>query len=161
MKHLKQIYLEMSFESVNSDLLDPRMFYKVESLVLNRNVMNIESGLFKKFKFLRFVLICKNLYILNDTFEKSADTSNMSLDLLKNNFKIIFILQLGFIEETSFTRIYEFPDEDLCLFKDFPHAQLVLPIILQKEPLKCTCTLKWLEIQFKMYGSFLRLTKDY
>lgn len=109
--------------------------------------MNIERSLFKKFKFLRFVLICKNLYILNDTFEKSDDTSNMSPDLLKNNFKIIFILQLGFIEETSITSIYEFPDEDLCLFKDFPHAQLVLPIILQKEPPQMYMHLKMASIQ--------------
>lgn len=42
--------------------------------------------------------------------DKSYDTSNMSLDMLKNNFEIILILQLGFIVEISFTKIYEFSD---------------------------------------------------
>lgn len=41
-------------------------------------------------------------------------------------------------------RSYEYPDEDFCLFKNFPHEKLVFPIIHSRESLNCSCTLLWL-----------------
>jgi hypothetical protein len=41
-----------------------------------------------------------------------------------------------------------YPEEDFCLFKNFPHSKLVVPKINTKPDLQCTCTLLWL-IQYK------------
>ena len=53
----------------------------------------------------------------------------------ENNARL-FILRLVYTKEmVSFDTIYEYPNEDLCLFKEFPHRQLVIPLFpfLEKE----------------------------
>jgi len=51
----------------------------------------------------------------------------------------------------SFIDIYTYPNEDICLFKDFPHSHLVFAYIFPDEKLKCTCTLKWLNLYVKHF----------
>ena len=54
-----------------------------------------------------------------------------------------------------FNRFYTFPNEDICLFKNFPHSQLVLPLIIfdpaNFRPNECTCTLIWLIQYYKLF----------
>ena len=57
---------------------------------------------------------------------------------------------------SSFNEAYMYPDEDICLYKDFPHRQLVFPSIVfaetfKKKTIKCTCSLLWLIQHGKMY----------
>ena len=54
-------------------------------------------------------------------------------------------------KEVSFDPIYEYPDEDVCLFKEFPHEHLVLPLIVSGKQLNCTCTLMWLQLNSHIY----------
>jgi hypothetical protein len=51
----------------------------------------------------------------------------------------------------SFEKVFDYPDEDLCLFKDFPHSHLVVPIISPGVKIACTCTLQWLEMYLHLY----------
>ena len=45
----------------------------------------------------------------------------------------------------SFTRAYEFPDADFCLFRRFPHGRLAFPVpIFARFAYKCTCTVRFL-----------------
>ena len=44
----------------------------------------------------------------------------------------------------NFGKIYEYPDTDICLFKDFPQNQLIFTQIIPGKRIKCTCTLLWL-----------------
>ena len=61
-----------------------------------------------------------------------------------------FKLRISDTNDTS----YAFPDEDFCLFKDFPHAKLVFPIINTRQTLPyCTCTLAYLLQYSKYYNS--------
>ena len=40
---------------------------------------------------------------------------------------------------------YTYPNKDFCLFKEFPHTQLVAALIkLGQSDIKCSCTLIWL-----------------
>jgi hypothetical protein len=60
------------------------------------------------------------------------------LDLIQNNkFHLISISH-------QFNYSYLFPDEDICLFKDFPFQRLIYPLIILSEKDKCTCLLLWL-----------------
>lgn len=181
--HLKVLFFELFFESVTAQFLDSKLFYKIESLILTRNVLSIESGLLKKFKFLRFIDI--NILNIRDFFH--TDTSwfkssfeieidfdmiiqnekKFTKELLKKYYKLIRFSRSGiccttnYFFDTSFVRTYEFPIEDICLFKSFPHSQLVLPIIIQDRELNCTCTIKWLQMHYNLYSSFFSLTKNY
>ena len=51
----------------------------------------------------------------------------------------------------SFEKVFDYPDEDLCLFKEFPHSHLVVPIISPGVKIACTCTLQWLEMYLHLY----------
>ena len=57
---------------------------------------------------------------------------------------------------SSFNPPYLYPDEDICLFRDFPHSQLVFPSIVfaetfKKTQVKCSCTIVWLIQHGKYY----------
>ncbi|CAF0901452.1 unnamed protein product, partial [Brachionus calyciflorus] len=45
---------------------------------------------------------------------------------------------------------YDYPDRDFCLFKDFPHTDLVFPIIEAPFRLNCSCTLIWLILNWEL-----------
>ena len=49
---------------------------------------------------------------------------------------------------------YTYPEEDFCLFKDFPHTQLVFPIIDSLHIHVCTCTLSWIVKYADMYQKY-------
>ena len=51
-----------------------------------------------------------------------------------------FLCNFFFLKGNS----YDYPQKDFCLFKDFPHNKLVMPIIKTKQNLECSCTLMWL-----------------
>ena len=63
--------------------------------------------------------------------------------------KIILIIFTEFFIE-GITSKYIYPNEDLCLFKDFPHKQLVIPSIFSLEEIECSCTLIWLMQNYKI-----------
>jgi hypothetical protein len=44
-----------------------------------------------------------------------------------------------------------YPNEDLCLFKNFPHERLVYPMLIPGKQLECTCTLYWLQSYAQRY----------
>ena len=44
----------------------------------------------------------------------------------------------------SFNVAYTYLDEDICLFKHFPHLQIVLPLIMYRGQVDCTCTVRFL-----------------
>lgn len=45
---------------------------------------------------------------------------------------------------------YFYGDEDFCLFKNFPHQNLIFPVIISPTNLACTCTLTWLILNWKL-----------
>ena len=154
-----------SFEIYNSELK------YLDSSLLNRYVfkdmkqftfmsltsnVNLEDNLFQLFKSLRefnFAVPNLELYLRNQdlkwTRSLNADvqvdlqnkTEIESAENQQRQFKLNIINIAG---------SYGFPDKDFCLFKDFPHDQLVFPIINTASNLECTCSLLWL-IQYSPY----------
>ena len=61
------------------------------------------------------------------------------------------ILIRDLINFASFNKIYLYPDEDICYFKDFPHKRLVIPYIYTTEEINCTCSLKWIYLYNDFY----------
>jgi len=75
--------------------------------------------------------------------------SDLNIDWKKNKFlynklKNRSILLQFYDKSSDLTEPYAYADIDLCLFKHFPHTQLVYPSILLGQQIECTCTLVWL-----------------
>lgn len=165
--YLEDLEFEMSYEILTSEILDIQLFNKLDFLILTRNLLGIEASLLENFRRLKYIdIILINLgeffhagtQWLSHTFKN--EVFNLSdTKVIKKNSKIVRFIQSEM--ETSFTQTYPFPNEDICLFKDFPHTNLALPIIIFDQPASCTCTLKWLQMYYNAYESILTITNDY
>ena len=174
MKLLEQITFNLQYEILDYHMLNSNLFLKVKMIRINGVLNGIQAELFKQFKSL------KNLDIQIDNFkeffhsgtewithlnsgstksfnlEKSA---NLSLSEIKaNKFFIRFLYRKEMI---SFDPLYDYPDEDICLFEKFPHHHLVYAILVPGKMLECTCTLKWLEYYSVLYKRIISLVNDY
>jgi hypothetical protein len=75
--------------------------------------------------------------------------TDLNVDLKKEKFKFFnfknYTILLQFNDKASdLTEPYAYTDSDFCLFKNFPHKQLVYPSILLAQEIECSCTLVWL-----------------
>ena len=81
-----------------------------------------------------------NLNNLNEITENAKKYSLIKFEYKKN---------VSFINE-----IYEYPEEDFCLFQHFPHDHLVYPMLVPGKKIKCSCTVLWLVQYYTIYISF-------
>ena len=53
---------------------------------------------------------------------------------VRKNYKYAMVLAFGYRRNSvSFDNIYTFPDEDICLFSEFPHDRLVYPVVINSD----------------------------
>ena len=130
-------------------------------LYLSGQINEIQSDLFTFLNKIRFISInientrqffhlgLRWLQSINRGFNanliKISNTS-MDINLIAKKRVIVSFAEYAHI----FGSVYNYPDEDLCLFKDFPHAQLVYPSITLTDTVTCSCTLIWL-IRYSKY----------
>ena len=170
MKHLKALSFILSYEILTSKIFNAKLFGNVEELVIEGVVNGMQSDLFKEIKSLKNInlqinnlknffhagnnwMLFINYYISVNLKSKTSIQSNMH-----NFMRIRFQNSRNF---NSFISIYEYPNEDICLFKDFPHNRLVLPILSTGKLLDCTCTLKWLQYYSNIYNEVINIYTDY
>jgi len=138
----------------------------------------IESELFKQFRNFKII------QIFLGNFESFLHTGTQWMNSLNNNLSVDVtsdtefrmnvnrIITLHLVDSSSLlSRAYTFPDKDFCLFKNFPHSQLVAPVIyLGDLGLECTCPLIWLhkywyryhkEEENSEYNDYERVNFDY
>ena len=154
---LKMVYVELSYETLSSSLLNERLFANMNTLIIVGILNSIHDNLFQRFAKLKVLMLKINN--LNDFFHNdhkwlASLNSNVQVRLnnkkdvhaqiLQRKYFIFNILSSKVFE--SFLNVYEYPDEDLCLFKQFPHEHLVFPFIYPEVELACTCTLKWIHL---------------
>jgi hypothetical protein len=154
------------FEHLSLTILNTDAFKNVRHLYIWGILYSIQTDLFSNFQYLNF--ICLDL----ENLKQLLHNSNGWLKYINSNIKVDFnnisdvnnklintvILQINLKDgridnpdrKTVFNRVYLFPDEDFCLFKDFPHYNLVYPIFSSSLKIECTCTVLWL-IQFSKY----------
>jgi len=155
LKSLKVIYLELSYERLTSSILNVNLFQNVKVLYLIGVLESIETELFANFSHLKsieFKINNLNEIFHQDTKWMSYLNRNIRVNLSsaseisrKIHLKEMFILAIYSAKRfQSFVELYSYPNEDICLFKDFPHSHLVFALIFPYEKLNCTCTLKWL-----------------
>ena len=130
---------------LDKNLFTKQLFEKTNKLkVDSSNLMGIQGDLFSEFYNLRslelklnnFGEFIKNMLWLNSLNVDLEFNSSNQVDSKGENET--------FITLTDLTSLYEYPNEEICLFKDFPHNRFVFPIINTKSNLNCTFTLMWL-----------------
>ena len=153
---IKRLVLKYFSNDLTLSIVNPNVFDRLESLSIDTysKLGYIQPDFFQHFKRLKYVRFhIENfkefIAQLNETSEwmkyLNADVVVKNQNEIKTKLNEKFI-----IEFNDFNMKYTYPDEDFCLFKDFPHLKLVFPIIKTKPDLNCTCTLMWLIQKYEL-----------
>jgi len=149
--------MSMYYVYLNENMLSKALFKQMKILRLH-GVLNgvTDERLFTSFPHLRRLILFLN-NIADFLHSCTKWMTHLNENFNSENKSEIFFLNLIYSKEmVSFDSIYEYPNEDLCLFKDFPHERLVVPMIVPGKKLNCTCSLLWLQLYAKTY-SFLKV----
>ena len=157
--NLEKLTLSLAFERVSLKIVDKHVFKKLILIVIHGVIESIDEDMFIHFKKLRLIYINSNNF--RSLFHQkggikwiNAINDDMNVNLTSANLKPYFdrIVTLEFHDQAQlFKQIYMYPNEDICLFKEFPNQQLVYPAIMLEEKFECTCTLLWLTRFYKSY----------
>ena len=162
--NIYQLELYMAYENVTAKLINKNVFRNVVIVHLAGYFYGIQEDLFDlRFIMLKMISIqadnhellfhrgIKWIEQLNRDLNQNLDT--FSVDEAVNLDKAIYLLFDGRTERLElekydfkglFKVTYTYPDKDFCLFKNFPHRQLVAPLLVDTKPIACTCTRVWL-----------------
>jgi hypothetical protein len=126
---------------LSSKLFNEHIFKTLKILDIYGVINKIEVDSFINFNQLHILKIksqnIKNIFVTNNKWLKYLNKDIIVEDLNNFNENILVLLIYQSIENVTY---YSYPNEDLCLFKDFPHQRLVVPILRPNTKSKCTCT---------------------
>ena len=149
MPNVRELTVYVAYEYITTRLIDKNVFKNVVRMHLNGYFYGIQADLFEGFTHLKQVHLSadrievlfgegiKWMQHLNSdlSYDLATNATNASIDLNRAIYVLLYSkrgkLQL-------FWRSYDYPDADFCFFKDFPHKQLVAPLIDNSRPLICT-----------------------
>jgi hypothetical protein len=166
---IESLTIQVQYETLTSLVINKHLFKSLMQLNVIEILIGIEQGLLSQFKFLNSIdLSLKNIreFLHEDTKwigDLNAIRIPSVLDLknkfmVKKNIRNAFSLwftsyhHFGYV----FERVYDYPDEDLCLFKEFPHSRLVFPILMPHKSIKCTCTIMWLQMYYGIFKEYFK-----
>jgi hypothetical protein len=150
---LWRLKLSVAFEKISLRNVDKHAFKSLTHLILSGYVDDIDGEIFMYLKKIRLIQIAIENF--SQFFHASATRwmshLNSNLNINVNNpidvgMNVKSIIAVEFLDEAqSLKKSYRYPDEDICLFRQFPHTRLVVPVIVLDEAIeKCSCTLLWL-----------------
>ena len=161
-KKLVLLSFDVYFEKVTRRLINPQLFKSARSLMFTGRLDTVDNEIFDIVTNLKqFTLKISNLreFLHKNSHIWAHLNTNVHAKLeisLANVNKICYARFITTHNSMSFEREYAYPDEDLCLFKDFPHKRLVVPKIYQGRKINCSCTLRWL---FTLYLDY-KIVRD-
>jgi hypothetical protein len=146
---------------LNFEILNKNLFKNLFESEIYGSLNRIESGVLSHFEFLDVIIFridnLKEIFHQGNKWFKDLN-KNVKVNLsdnndVRNNYGFTMALIFIYLKyDFSFNKIYEYSNEDICLFKDFPHERLVYPVIEPGQELKCSCTLKWIQIYIHLYA---------
>ena len=163
-KDLKFFILSMYSEIITLTNLNPFVFKTLNYLLINGNLEYIEENLFENFNEIRYISI-KSDSLMNffhrgtkwiNSINRNLNVSLVNQFQFRNNVHKLVSIEFEVMDWFLFNQYYKFPNEDICLFSNFPHSQLVLPLLIFS-PLKfnteeeCSCSVIWLVKNYKYY----------
>ena len=176
-KDFRSLIISMYSDIITLNNLNPFVFKSLKILSIKGNLEFIEENLFENFNQIKYIVI-KSDSLMNffhrGTKWINSVNKNVNLSIAnQTNFQHItysYTSRLVYIEfdvqsVLLFNKYYKFPNEDICLFKDFPHSQLVLPLLVLNPgeftaDEECSCTIVWL-IQKHIYFREVHVMPEY
>jgi hypothetical protein len=161
LRKLYALQLIMTYETLDNNNLSPCLFKNMKYLGVTGVLNGIKSDLFIPFQNLKIIdLAISNL---REFFHQGNRwMSALNVNKSRQSKKHRLILKFIYLKQSvSFDSIYEYPNEDLCLFREFPHARHVYPLIVPGKQPECTCTLLWLQANISRYLNEIRLINEY
>lgn len=160
-----KIYPPLRFESLfilNSNLsLDLKFFdrnywYNFNRLIIiNSSLIKIENKLLDYLEkvekltlsinnFKEFIQSSENdwLNIRRNRYLNFSDCNSLKTQIRRPLATVIVL--------NDTTKTYDYPESDLCFFKHLNHSQLAFIAVYTQEKLKCTCTLVWLLLNWRL-----------
>ena len=165
MKSLVTLGLELYRERISTRLMNKYVFGRVRVLQISCSIAEIDANVFNGFEQLKRIHF--GIENLRDFFHKGNTwmhglNAGLNVDLTNRTqvkMSLNKAIQLRFSQTKTYVD-YEYWDEDICLFRDYPHSRLVFTLIDmdQSQQAKCTCTVMW--IQYYNHLLLLNETRD-
>ncbi|CAF1045858.1 unnamed protein product [Brachionus calyciflorus] len=150
---------------INSDIINFQMFKSTSEFRFYGKIKNIESNIFSALTSLKFIMI--DIYYSRQLLQNSQirwiKSLNENLQINDSQFenftdhiKFVLISQKFYTEFYYKKDLYHlFPDEDFCIYRDFPFNKMVLLSINDNTPnnykIKYTCTFLWIAQNYSFY----------
>ena len=149
---------KMSFyrTDLNEKLLNKDAFERLVILDLEGQITFIQDETFKNLKDLRVIRFrmqnIRNVFVRKNTWLEylNADLDIDPSDSRSVNMHHEKIILLVFNQLFYNLTFYDYPNEDFCYFKRFPHNKLVWPTLKPNLKTQCSCTEVFL-IQYAFY----------
>jgi hypothetical protein len=157
---LIDLTLYVKYEKITERIMNKRVFKNIQELTLYGLVYNFQTDLFKNFNKLKYVdFLFENFkQLFHNGNEWMSYLNNQVVVDLNNKISKILIQRLHMKIRfqygksfSSFNSVYDYPNEDFCLFKHFPHNHLVFPMIAPGKRIDCSCTVLWLIKSYHVY----------
>ena len=139
--NIERLVIQNSRFYLESQLLDELVFSMTKEISIESSeLLMIEDSLFENYRFPSLRTLRLSLMNFHEFF--SLSNTDWLLNLNSNAFIRPKLLTVYLQDERS---EYEYPDEDICLFKNWPHENLVFPVLGgSSNQTECTCTILWL-----------------
>ena len=144
---------------LNEKLLNKYVFKRMYVFSFYGQINSIEEGVFKDFnqmfgitfqvEFISSVFHSKIKWLYSLTQKPLIDPTNFMPSIDDSNFIAIL-----FQQSLPKLILYEFPDEDICIFEKFPHKHAVLPMFYPTSMSKCSCSFIFLVQYSYKYSDF-------
>ena len=166
---IRSATLNIKYDSLTTKILNKYVFKYIYDLEINGYLNDIQTDLFSHFNI-------KIVDILIDNYRDFFSKGNKWMKYLNNKVRVNLSdanevnekineqyskIRLQYKKKYSIiNEIYEYPDEDFCLFQHFPHDHLVFPMIIPGKKIKCSCTVLWL-VQYYSYYININYSPEY
>ena len=152
-----QINIKLYHADLNQNILNKFVFKKLQMLDINGVIGSIQQDMFMSFERLGMLRLrsqnVRKLFSRNNKWLRS-------LNPLWNRQKLFDFFVLVVYQSMSNVTFYEYPDEDFCHFKSFPHEKLVRPMLKPASKSECTCLELFLIQYSARYGKSIERIVD-
>jgi hypothetical protein len=132
----------------DENLLNLGIFKYIQSLQIDGVINGIQNDLFKSFTNIKVLRIqtqhVKKLFATNNKWFEYLNNDLNPIDLDGPDVYVSLFMQesifLIIYQTFSKVTLYDYPNEDFCLFSKFPHDKLVFPKLKPIQYSTCSCT---------------------